>query len=59
MTFLSRLGLLAAAFLFSLGPVATGKALAQPRDFQLGLQDAVTPVAERINSFEDDPQCRA
>lgn len=53
MTFLSRLGLLAAAFLFSLGPVATGKALAQPRDFQLGLQDAVTPVAERINSFHD------
>ena len=53
MTFLSRLGLLAAAFLFTLGPVTSGKALAQLRDYQLGFQDAVTPVAERIDSFHD------
>lgn len=53
MTFLSRLGLLAAAFLFTLGPATLGKAVAQPQDYQLGFQKAVTPVAERIASFHD------
>lgn len=53
MTFLSRLGLLAAAFLITLGPVSLGEALAQPQNYQLGLQDAVTPVAERIHAFHN------
>lgn len=53
MTFLSRLGLLAAAFMFTLGPVALGEALAQPQNYQLGFQEAVTPVAERIHSFHN------
>ncbi len=48
MTVLSRLGVLAAAFLSTLGP-----AFAEPQDFQLGFQPAVTPVAERIHSFHD------
>jgi cytochrome c oxidase subunit 2 len=51
MTFLSRLGVLAAAFLFTFGPSMVGKAVAAPKDYQLGLQDAVTPVMERIHSF--------
>ncbi len=51
MTFLSRLGVLAAAFLFTLGPSVAEKALAAPQNYQLGLQDAVTPVMERIHSF--------
>ena len=53
MTFLSRLGLLAAAFMFTLGPVMLGEAEAQPSNYQLGLQDAVTPVAERIAAFHN------
>ncbi len=51
MTFLSRLGVLAAAFLFTFGPSMAGQAVATPQDYQLGLQDAVTPVMERIHSF--------
>ncbi|WP_193367318.1 cytochrome c oxidase subunit II [Pelagibius marinus] len=51
MTFLSRLGVLAAAFVFTFGPSMVGKAVATPQNYQLGLQDAVTPVMERIQSF--------
>jgi len=53
MTFLSRLGTFAAAFVLTLGPATLGTALAQPENYQLGLQEAVTPVAERIASFHD------
>jgi len=53
MTFLSRLGSFAAAFLLTLGPATVGTALAQPENYQLGFQKAVTPVAERIESFHD------
>jgi len=53
MTFLSRLGSFAAAFLLTLGPATLGTALAQPENYQLGFQKAVTPVAERIESFHD------
>ena len=53
MTFLSRLGLLAAAFMFTLGPATLGEALALPENYQLGLQKPVTPVAERIEWFHD------
>ncbi|HEY9538102.1 MAG TPA: cytochrome c oxidase subunit II [Kiloniellaceae bacterium] len=49
MTFLSRLGALAAAFFFgTLGPV-----LAAPQDYLVDFQDPVTPVMERIKSFHD------
>lgn len=53
MTFLSRLGTFAAAFVLTLGPATLETALAQPENYQLGLQEAVTPVAERIASFHD------
>jgi cytochrome c oxidase subunit 2 len=53
MTFLSRLGAFAVAFALTLGPATFGSALAQPENYQLGLQKAVTPVAERIASFHD------
>src|SRR3546814_19803387 len=49
MTFLSRLGALAAAFFFgTLGPV-----LAAPQDYLVDFQDPVTPVMERIKSSYD------
>jgi cytochrome c oxidase subunit 2 len=48
MTFLSRLGLLAAAFFCTLGP-----ALAAPENFMVDFQDPATPVMERIKSFHD------
>jgi cytochrome c oxidase subunit 2 len=48
MTFLSRLGVLAAAFFSTLGP-----ALAAPENYMLDFQDPVTPVMERIKSFHD------
>jgi cytochrome c oxidase subunit 2 len=56
MTFLSRLGTSAAAFLFSLGATvfgagSVGSALAAPQNYDLGFQPAVTPVMERIASF--------
>lgn len=51
MTFLSRLGAIAAAFLFTLGPSFAGKALAIAENYQLGLPEAVTPVMERIQNF--------
>ena len=54
MTLLSRLGLLTAALLstafLSLGGVALAS---EPVPYQLGLQPAVTPVAERIAEFHD------
>lgn len=55
MNFLSRLGRSAAAFVFApaLLAGASGSASAQPKDYQLGLQDAVTPVMQRIDSFHD------
>ena len=48
MTVLSRFGLVATAFLSILSP-----AFAEPQDYQLGFQPAVTPVAEQIHSFHD------
>src|SRR3546814_11118719 len=48
MTFLSRLGIFAAAFLCTLGP-----ALAAPENYMVDFQDPVTPVMERIKSFHD------
>ncbi len=53
MNFLSRLGAVAAAFLFTLGPLTLGKALAASENYQLGLQAPVTPVMERIDWFHD------
>jgi len=49
MTVLSRLGILAAAFLSTLGSAFAS----EPEPWQLGFQPAVTPVAERIHSFHD------
>jgi cytochrome c oxidase subunit 2 len=56
MTFLSRLGSSAAAFLISLGATvfgagSVGSAIAAPQNYDLGFQPAVTPVMERIASF--------
>jgi len=58
MNFKSRLGSPAAAFLFTLGLLGlglgiSGRALAMPQDYQLGLQGAATPVMERITAFHD------
>jgi cytochrome c oxidase subunit II len=58
MNFLSRFGLFAAAFTFTLGAFSfatglVGRAAALPQDYQLGLQEAVTPVMQRIDSFHD------
>ncbi len=53
MNFLSRLGAFAAAFLFTLGPLTLGKALAVSENYQLGFQDPVTPVMARIDWFHD------
>ena len=49
MTVLSRLGILAAAFLSTMGTAFAS----EPAPWQLGFQPAVTPVMERINSFHD------
>ncbi|HIP78714.1 MAG TPA: cytochrome c oxidase subunit II [Kiloniellaceae bacterium] len=49
MTLLGRLGILAAAFLSTLGVAQAS----EPQNYQLGLQAPVTPVAERISSFHD------
>jgi cytochrome c oxidase subunit 2 len=59
MTFLSRLGISAAAFLFTLGATAfstglPGRALAATQNYDMGLQQAVTPVMERIVSFHNE-----
>ena len=56
MNFLSRFGISAAAFLFTLGATVFGtgvfsRASAAPQNYELGLQQAVTPVMERIHSF--------
>src|SRR3546814_14825019 len=48
MTFLSRLGIFAAAFLCTLGP-----ALAAPENYMVDFQDPVTPVMERIKRSEE------
>ena len=58
MTFLSRLGTLAAAFVFTFGaavfgPGLLGHAVAAPQNYELNLQPAVTPVMERIHSFHE------
>lgn len=49
MTFLSRLGALAAAFFFG----TLGAALAAPENYMVDFQEPVTPVMERIKSFHD------
>lgn len=48
MNFLSRLGILAAAFFSTLGT-----ALAAPQSYMVDFQEPVTPVMERIKSFHD------
>lgn len=48
MKFLSRLGILAAAFFSTLGT-----ALAAPQSYMVDFQEPVTPVMERIKSFHD------
>jgi len=48
MTFLSRLGVAAAAFFLMLG-----SALAAPDSYMMDFQQPVTPVMERIKSFHD------
>lgn len=59
MTFLSRLGISAAAFLFTLGATVfgtglPGRALAATQNYDMGLPQPVTPVMERIVSFHND-----
>ncbi|NIA72193.1 cytochrome c oxidase subunit II [Pelagibius litoralis] len=49
MTVLSRMGLVAAAFLSTLGTAFAS----EPLPYQLGFQPAVTPVMERITSFHN------
>ena len=49
MTFLSRLGALAAALFFG----TLGAALAAPENYMMDFQEPVTPVMERIKSFHD------
>lgn len=58
MTFLSRLGTFAAAFALTLGAAVFGagflsSAIAAPQNYEINLQPAVTPVAERIHSFHE------
>ncbi len=59
MNFLSRLGRSAAAFVFTPAVLAGalalsgGAAWAQPQNYDLGFQEAVTPVMQRIASFHD------